>query len=77
MIDGWIIITAALSYLGFGLPPPTASWGGMLNEAQLWFLEAPWLAIFPGVAITLAVASVNVVGDALRELVSGRAQQGS
>lgn len=70
-----ILVESALSYLGFGLPPPTASWGGMLNEAQLWYLEAPWLAIFPGAAITLAVAAVNVVGDALRELVSGRARQ--
>lgn len=67
-----ILVESALSYLGFGLPPPTASWGGMLNEAQLWFQEAPWLAIFPGLAITLAVASVNVVGDALRAVASGR-----
>jgi peptide/nickel transport system permease protein len=72
-----ILIESALSFLGFGLPPPTASWGGMLNEAQLWFQEAPWLAIFPGLAITLAVASVNVVGDALRSVASGRdAQEG-
>ena len=67
-----ILVESALSYLGFGLPPPTASWGGMLNEAQPWFQEAPWLAIFPGLAITLAVASVNVVGDALRAVASGR-----
>jgi len=67
-----ILVESALSFLGFGLPPPTASWGGMLNEAQLWFQEAPWLAIFPGLAITLAVASVNVVGDALRAVASGR-----
>lgn len=70
-----ILVESALSYLGFGLPPPTASWGGMLNEAQLWYQEAPWLAVVPGAAITLAVASVNVVGDALRELVSGRGSQ--
>lgn len=70
-----ILVESALSYLGFGLPPPTASWGGMLNEAQLWFQEAPWLAVFPGLAITLAVASVNVVGDALRSAVSGRGGQ--
>jgi peptide/nickel transport system permease protein len=71
-----ILIESALSYLGFGLPPPTASWGGMLNEAQLWFQEAPWLAIFPGLAITLAVASVNVVGDALQAITSGRGEVG-
>ncbi|MDZ7799342.1 MAG: ABC transporter permease [Trueperaceae bacterium] len=67
-----ILIESALSFLGFGLPPPTASWGGMLNEAQLWFAEAPWLAVFPGLAITLAVASVNVLGEGLRAVASGR-----
>lgn len=70
-----VLLESALSYLGFGLAPPTASWGGMLNEAQIWFFEAPWLAVFPGAAITLTVASVNVVGDSLREWVSGRAKQ--
>lgn len=67
-----ILIESALSFLGFGLPPPTASWGGMLNEAQLWFVEAPWLAVFPGLAITLTVASVNVLGEGLRAVASGR-----
>lgn len=67
-----ILIESALSFLGFGLPPPTASWGGMLNEAQLWFQEAPWLAVFPGLAITLAVASINVVGEGLRAVAAGR-----
>lgn len=71
-----ILVESALSFLGFGLPPPTASWGGMLNEAQLWFLEAPWLAVAPGAVITLAVASVNVVGDALRDIATGRERQG-
>ena len=67
-----ILIESALSFLGFGLAPPTASWGGMLNEAQIWFQEAWWLAVFPGLAITLAVASVNVVGEGLRAAASGR-----
>lgn len=67
-----ILIESALSFLGFGLPPPQSTWGGMLNEAQLYYFEAPWLAIFPGVAITLAVASINFVGDGLREAASGR-----
>lgn len=70
-----ILIESALSFLGFGLAPPIATWGGMLNEAQLYFTEAPWLAIFPGVAITLAVASVNFLGEGLREAVSGRADE--
>lgn len=71
-----VLIESALSFLGFGLAPPTATWGGMLNEAQLYFTEAPWLAVFPGLAITLAVASVNFLGEGLRELVTGRADAG-
>jgi peptide/nickel transport system permease protein len=67
-----VLIESALSFLGFGLPPPTATWGGMLNDAQLYYLEAPWLAVFPGLAITLAVAAINFVGDGLREAASGR-----
>ncbi|MEX2502264.1 MAG: ABC transporter permease [Trueperaceae bacterium] len=67
-----ILIESALSFLGFGLAPPTASWGGMLNEAQLWFQEAWWLAVYPGLTITLAVASVNVLGEGLRAAASGR-----
>lgn len=67
-----ILVESALSFLGFGLPPPVASWGGMLNEAQLWFLDAPWLAVFPGLAITLVVAAVNVVGEGLRAVAAGR-----
>jgi len=66
-----ILVESALSFLGFGLAPPTASWGGMLNEAQPWFQEAPWLAVFPGLAITLAVAASNLVGDALRAAIAG------
>ena len=68
-----VLIESALSFLGFGLPPPTATWGGMLNDAQLYFQEAPWLAVWPGLAITLTVAGINFVGDGLREAASGRA----
>jgi peptide/nickel transport system permease protein len=71
-----ILIESALSFLGFGLPPPISTWGGMLNEAQLYYLEAPWLAVFPGLVITLAVASVNFIGDWLREAASGRMGEG-
>lgn len=62
-----ILIESALSFLGYGIPPPAASWGRMLNDSQLYFREAPWLAIFPGLAITIAVACVNFVGEGLRE----------
>ena len=70
-----VLIESALSFLGFGLPPPTATWGGMLNSAQLYFQQAPWLAIWPGLAITLTVAGINFVGDGLREAASGRADE--
>lgn len=68
-----ILIESALSFLGFGLPPPTATWGGMLNAAQPYYQDAPWLAVFPGLVITLAVASINFVGEGLREAFNPRA----
>jgi peptide/nickel transport system permease protein len=67
-----ILVESALSFLGFGVPPPTATWGGMLHAAQVHFAEAPWLGIFPGLAIFLAVASINFVGDGLRALLDPR-----
>jgi ABC-type dipeptide/oligopeptide/nickel transport system permease subunit len=67
-----ILVESALSFLGFGLPPPTATWGGMLHAAQIHFAEAPWLGIFPGLAIVAAVASINFVGDGLRETLDPR-----
>ena len=63
-----ILAEAGLSFLGFGIPPPTPSWGQMLSgSAALYIYNAPWLAIFPGVAITLVVFGVNMFGDALRD----------
>ncbi len=69
---GAIIIEAALSYLGLGTPPPTPSWGRMLNEAQTQLFQAPQLAIYPGVAIALAVLGLNLMGDGLRDLLDPR-----
>ena len=64
-----ILVEASLSFLGFGVPPPAPSWGGMLTgNAQQFALSAPWLAIVPGVAISLAVFAFNVLGDALRDV---------
>lgn len=64
-----ILVEASLSFLGFGVPPPAPSWGGMLTgNAQQYALTAPWLAIAPGVAISLAVFGFNVLGDALRDV---------
>lgn len=62
-----ILAEAGLSYLGLGTQPPHASWGRMLNEAQTYMSSAPWLAIFPGVAIAWAVLGFNLLGDGLRD----------
>ena len=67
-----ILMEAYVSFLGYGIQPPMASWGNMLNNAQEYLASAPWLAIFPGAAITLAVASFNFVGDGLRDALDAR-----
>ncbi len=63
-----ILAEAALSYLGLGTQPPQPSWGRMLSEAQTMLFQAPLLAVFPGVAIALAVLGLNLLGDGLRDL---------
>jgi peptide/nickel transport system permease protein len=63
-----IIVESFLSYLGLGVPPPAPSWGGMLSEGQLYVLTKWWLATFPGLAILVTVLGVNLVGDALRDI---------
>ena len=67
-----ILAEAALSYLGLGTLPPQASWGRMLNEAQAQMFQAPWLAVYPGVAIALTVLGLNLLGDGLRDLLDPR-----
>ena len=67
-----ILAEAALSYLGLGTLPPQASWGRMLNEAQAQMFQAPWLAVYPGLAIALAVLGLNLMGDGLRDLLDPR-----
>lgn len=63
----WAILTeAALSFLGFGTPPPAASLGGMVYDAQSLTSVAPWMLIFPGIALIVAVIGLNLVGDSLR-----------
>jgi peptide/nickel transport system permease protein len=63
-----ILAEAALSYLGLGTQPPQPSWGRMLSEAQTLLFQAPMLAVYPGVAIALAVMGLNLLGDGLRDL---------
>jgi peptide/nickel transport system permease protein len=67
-----ILAEAALSYLGLGTQPPQPSWGRMLNEAQQNLFQAPQLAVYPGVAIALAVLGLNLMGDGLRDLLDPR-----
>lgn len=62
-----IIAEASLSFLGLGQQPPAPSWGSMLNSAQRFLTQAPWMAIFPGLAIFLSVLSFNLFGDGLRD----------
>ena len=73
MIGSAIIIEASLSFLGVGLPPSVISWGGMLSgEILMDFASAPWIGIFPGMALTLVVFAINVLGDALRDVFDPR-----
>lgn len=62
-----ILAESALSFLGLGVPPPYPSWGGMLADARSYFGFAPWLAIFPGLAISITLLGINLVGDGLRD----------
>ena len=75
---GWAIIAeASLSFLGFGLPPDVPSWGTMLSREGRQYMEmAPRLAMWPGVALTLVVYCLNMVGDALRDLLDPRLRGG-
>jgi len=63
-----ILTEAALSYIGLGTQPPAPSWGTMLNEGRTYLETAPWMSIFPGLAIMLAVLGFNLLGDGLREM---------
>jgi peptide/nickel transport system permease protein len=67
-----ILLESSLSYLGYGIQPPTASWGNMLNNAQTYVLYAPWVAIYPGAMISLTVLSFNFAGDGLRDALDPR-----
>jgi peptide/nickel transport system permease protein len=67
-----ILAEAALSFLGMGAPPPAPSWGNILSDARNYMLDAPWMTVFPGVAITLSVLGYNLFGDALRDALDPR-----
>lgn len=72
-LGGVILAESALSFLGFGVPPPYPSWGSMLSgSGRTYMYRAPWMAIWPGVAISLAVFGFNMLGDALRDVLDPR-----
>jgi ABC-type dipeptide/oligopeptide/nickel transport system permease subunit len=71
-IPGAIIGAAVLSFLGLGVQPPTAAWGTMLSQAQQYVSQAPWFAVFPGLAIAVTTLSFNLFGDGLRDVLDVR-----
>jgi ABC-type dipeptide/oligopeptide/nickel transport system permease subunit len=72
---GWAILNAsALGFLGLGVQPPTAEWGLMLNEGRGFLRDAPWATTVPGLAIATTVLAVNLLGDALRDVLDPRSR---
>src|SRR6202043_208174 len=71
---GAILAEATMSFLGLGVPPPTASWGTMLNDGRAHLFDAPHLVLFPALAVMLAVLSFNFIGDALRDFLDPRSR---
>ena len=72
-----ILVEASLSFLGFGIPPPAASWGGMLaGSGRAYMYQAPWMVIWPGLALAFTVYGVNMFGDAVRDLLDPRLRGG-
>lgn len=67
-----IVVAASLSFLGLGVPPPTASWGGMLADGRDFLGLAWWIATFPGIALMITVIAINLLGDALRDVLDPR-----
>jgi peptide/nickel transport system permease protein len=67
-----VLSEASLSFLGLGVPPPTATLGGMVGQGSTYLLTAPWIALFPGLFIALIVLSINIIGDGLRDVLDPR-----
>ncbi len=76
-VPGVILGEAALSFLGFGIPPPTPSWGGMLGgRGRDFMFQAPWMVIWPGLALSIVVYGINMFGDAVRDILDPRLRGG-
>ncbi|MBN1547765.1 MAG: ABC transporter permease [Syntrophaceae bacterium] len=76
-MPGVIMTEASLSFLGFGIPPPTPSWGGMLSgSGRRYMFQAPWMVLWPGLALSLMVYAVNMFGDAVRDLLDPKLKGG-
>jgi peptide/nickel transport system permease protein len=76
-VGSMIIMEATLSFLGFGIPPPVPTWGGMLSgSARTYMYVAPWMAIWPGLSLSIAVYGINMLGDAVRDLLDPRLRGG-
>ncbi|MBA7678045.1 Glutathione transport system permease protein GsiD [subsurface metagenome] len=72
-----ILCEASLSFLGFGIPPPVPSWGGMLSGiGREYMFQAPWMVIWPGLALATVVYGINMFGDAVRDLLDPRLRGG-
>lgn len=75
IFGGALLTESALSFLGLGVPPPAPTWGGLLSDATLYMSTAPWLSVFPGLAISITLLGVNLFGDALRDRLDPRMRQ--
>ena len=76
-VPGMVLAEASLSFLGFGIPPPTPSWGGMLSgSGRDYMFLAPWMVIWPGLALAITVYNINMLGDAVRDLLDPRLRGG-
>jgi peptide/nickel transport system permease protein len=75
-VGNTIVLEAGLSFLGLGPPPPTPTWGGIVNDGRVALIDAWWIATFPGLTIVLVVLAFNLVGDGLRDALDPRLRQG-
>ena len=73
-IGNVMLLEAGLSFLGIGVQPPMASWGVMIADGQDYLTSAPWVSLFPGLAVALVVMALNAIGDALRDALDPRAE---